>query len=46
MIKVNIKTDGVEFNLNTDGHPYESRWTSKEALMDVRMKADVCLQRY
>ena len=44
MIKVNIKL--MEVNLNTDGHLYESRWTSKEALMDVRMKADGCLQRY
>ena len=42
MIKVNIKTDGV--NLNADGHPYKSLWTSTEALMDVRMKADGCLQ--
>ena len=36
MIKVNIKTEGV--NLNTDGHPYESRWTSTEALMDDSME--------
>ena len=43
MIKFNIKL--MEVNLNTDGHPYESRWTSTEALMDVRMKADGCLQR-
>ena len=44
MFKVNIKTDGVNFN--TTGHPYESWWTSTEALMDVSMKADGCLQRY
>ena len=40
MVKVNIKTDGV--NLNTNGCPCESRWMSTEVLIDVPTKSDIC----
>ena len=36
----------TDVNVGIDGRPYESRLTITEALMDVRMKADGCLQRY
>ena len=40
---VNIKTEDV--NINTDGRPYESRWTSTAVLMDVCWVADGSGQR-